>query len=199
MSSHKYRHGKRSPATAAWLSFAVLAFGVAVLFPQAPPKEPAQPPAARAPGVLLTGYAQNEKFSKFYPYFYEELKNYISSRGVPLTQPGEVGLQSDPVDLDSVLDRLPELKVRGLVYFRFDANEVGWIWLTVQCFDSVGKLLWEEKANSLWSGAMTPSGCARAAVSRIQGKLKGHIGKPGMPLRDSLTVPSPKSKSKGGK
>ncbi len=180
-----------------WFSIALLAVSPAVLSAQTVQSEPVQSPAVHRPGVLLTGYAQNEKFSKFHPYIYEELKNYLSSRGVPLTEPSEVGFQSDPVDLDRVLDRLPELGVRGLVYFRFDANEVGWIWLRVQCFDSGGKLLWEEKSNSLWSGAMTPSGCARAAVNRIQGKLKGHIGKPGLPLRDSLAVPPSKPKERG--
>ncbi len=131
----------------------------AVLSAQAARTDPLQSPTVRRPGVLLTGYAQNEKFSKFYPYFYEA-------------------------------ERLHQLTRRAAyrVYFRFDANEVGWIWLRVQCFDSIGKLLWEEKANSLWSGAMTPSGCARAAVNRIQGKIKRHVGKPGLPLRDSLVV-----------
>ncbi len=177
------------------LPLIVLVLGGLGLTAQSPPPDSA-PPTAPPRGILLTGYSQNTKFTQFYSYIYEELKNYISSRGVPLIEPGEVGLKSDPVDLDSVLDRLPGLNVRGLVYFRFDANELGWIWLTVQAFDPQGKLLWEEKSNSMWSGAMTPSGCARAAVNRIQGKLKGHVGKPGLPLRDALAVPAKKPKNK---
>lgn len=194
MFSHNYRICIWLPAAPALFCSVLLGVSPARTQPSLP--GPVQSSTPRSPGVLLTGYAQNEKFSNFYPYIYEELKNYISSRGVPLTEPSDVGFKSDPVDLNRVLDRLPDLGVRGLVYFRFDANEVGWIWLKVQCFDPVGKLLWEEKADSLWSGAMTPSGCARAAVNRIQDKLKRHVGKPGLPLRDALVVSPSKSKEK---
>jgi len=67
----------------------------------------------------------------------------------------------------------------------------------VQCFDPAGRRLWEEKSDSPWSGAMTASGCARAAVNRIQKKLQGHVGKPGLPLREALATRP--SKPKGSK
>ena len=184
------------PAAASWLGLLLLYATPAVCPAQPAQSDSARPQEIRRLGILLTGYSQNEKYSKFYPYIYEELKNYLSSRGVPLTEPGDVGLQGDSVDLNRVLDRLPELGVRGLVYFRFDANEVGWIWLRLQCFDPVGRLLWEEKTDSLWSGAMMPSGVARAAVNRMQDRLKRRIGKPGLPLRDALVEQSPKVKNK---
>lgn len=157
--------------------------------------ENTQPEVRQTPGILFAGYGQNPKFSEFFHYIYEELKNHLSSR-VVLVEPSSVNFQGDSGDLTQLLDQLPGLGVRGLVFFRADANEVGWIWLKVQCFDSLGKLLWEEKTDSLWSGAMTPSGCARAAVNRMQKKLNRRIGKAGLPERGVVEEPSKKPKKR---
>jgi hypothetical protein len=157
--------------------------------------ENAQPEVRQTAGILFTGYGQNPKFSEFFQYIHEELKNYLGAR-VVLVEPGSVNFQGDSGDLTQLLDQLPGLGVRGMVFFRVDANEVGWIWLKVQCFDSLGKLLWEEKTDSLWSGAMTPSGCARAAVNRMQKKLKRRIGKAGLPERGAVEEPPKKPKKR---
>jgi S1-C subfamily serine protease len=142
----------------------------------------AEGPARRA-GVLVSGYGSTDSFAMISV----ELLNFLSSQGVEVAnRPSEFGpMKGDAIALNYLLEAMPKIGATSLLYL---VVEHGWSTIhriKLQCFDVNGKQLWQEDSTSATSWAQSEEGAAKAALARIEDKLKRHIGKPGLVLRSS--------------
>lgn len=139
-------------------------------------------------GVLLAGYGSP---AGSFQYVYLELLNFLAVRSVNVAnRPGKFGtVEGDIQSVTFLLDYLSKLGAGSLLYLRVEHGWSNIHRISLQCYDSKGVLLWEEKTSSSTSWASTESGAARAALERLKKKLDSHLGKLGLPLKHSATEP----------
>ena len=134
----------------------------------------------RRSGVLLAGYGgPPESFS----LVFLELMNFLAANGVSIAnQPTSFSpIAGDSASLNYYLDRLNDIGAENLLYLRVNDRMGGASTLELQCFDSAGNLLWQERSQKTFT--WVSSTAAKSLVKKIKKKLKPRIGKPGLPLR----------------
>jgi hypothetical protein len=156
--------------------------------------EPLQGPAEKHRGVWVTGYGSGQ-FSSVYM----ELLDFLSTSGVEIANNGlqkvtntqETGF----MPLPSLIEMLPKTGASSLLYVKVEQGEImlgGYVRATVyfQCFDTTGRLLWDEK---VISGAVNGAD-TRFGSHGWKRKLTPHIGKPGLSLKQGQEEGSPDPK-----
>jgi len=135
----------------------------------------------KRPGVLLAGYGSpGESFQ----LVFLELMNFLAANGVIVAnRPTEIRpVRGDSVSLSYLLERLPKL-ADSLLYVTVEHGFSNVHRARVQCFNSKGQQVWEEKSSSTWTWATTEQGAAKAVAEQLKRKLKNRIGQPELPLR----------------
>jgi hypothetical protein len=139
-------------------------------------------PVEKRPGVLIAGYGSP---AGAFHYVFLELQNVLSAFGVVVAnRPSATLPVSD--DSASIQNLLRVIQTQGsdaLLYVTVEHGISNVHRARLQCFDKEGKLLWEERASSTWTWAVSEQGAASAVVKQLQKKLKSHVGKPGLPVR----------------
>ncbi len=144
---------------------------------------PLQGQAEKHRGVWVAGHGSSQ-FSSVYM----ELLDFLSSSGVEIANYGlqkvtdtqETGF----MPLSSLIETLPKTGADSLLYVKVEQGEImlgGYVRATVyfQCFDTTGRLLWDEK---VISGAVDGRD-TRLGSHGWKRKLTPHIGKPGLLLK----------------
>ena len=134
----------------------------------------------RRSGVLLAGYgAPPESFS----LVFLELMNFLAANGVSIANhPSSFSpIAGDNASLNYYLEHLNTVGADYLLYLKVDDMVWDASKLELQCFDSAGNLLWQEKAKKTFSWISTIG--AKSLAKKIKKKLKPRIGKPGLPLK----------------
>ncbi len=144
---------------------------------------PLQGQAEKHRGVWVAGHGSSQ-FSSVYM----ELLDFLSSSGVGIANYGlqkvtdtqETGF----MPLSSLIETLPKTGADSLLYVKVEQGEImlgGYVRATVyfQCFDTTGRLLWDEK---VISGAVDGRD-TRLGSHGWKRKLTPHIGKPGLLLK----------------
>jgi V8-like Glu-specific endopeptidase len=145
--------------------------------------EPLKAQAEKHRGVWVTGYGSGQ-FSSVYM----ELLDFLSTSGVEIANFGlqkvtntqETGF----MPMSSLIEMLPKTGANSLLYVKVEQGEImlgGYVRATVyfQCFDTTGRLLWDEKVKS---GAVNGAD-TRFGSHGWKSKLIPHIGKPGLLLK----------------
>jgi len=137
--------------------------------------------AEKRPGVLVAGHGPTESLQ----FFFVELQNALTVNGVLIANAPSALRQSND-DSYSIQNLLRRVKTQGSDSLLYLTVEHGWSNIhraQIQCFNSDGKLLWEEKASSATTMAVTEQGAAKAVMNQLTKKIKSHLGKPGLPAR----------------
>lgn len=145
-------------------------------------------------GVWVGGYGSGQ-FSSVYM----ELLDFLSTSGVEIANYGlqkvtntqETGF----MPLSSLIAMLPKTGADSLLYMKVEQGEImlgGYVRATVyfQCFDTTGRLLWDEK---VISGAVNGAD-TRFGSHGWKRKLTPHIGGPGLLLKQGQEEGSPEPK-----
>jgi hypothetical protein len=138
--------------------------------------------AEKHPGVWVAGYGYP---SGSFQAVYMGMVDFLSSSGVGIANygPQKFGSPSETgyMPLSTLLDLISKVGADSLLYMNVGQNRWGTVvTIHMQCFDSAGKLLWEEKATS-------PSADGSAGIFRSgwKKKLAPHIGQPGLTVRQN--------------
>jgi tetratricopeptide (TPR) repeat protein len=142
-------------------------------------------PAARTekhPGVWVSGYGYP---AGSFQSVYMGLVDFLSSSGVEIANSAPEKFtslrESGFTPLSAVLETASKAGADSLLYLKTERNELqGVTTIHMQCFDSAGKLLWEEKATSPWADGSP--GVIRLGWKK---KLAPHVGKPGLILKQA--------------
>lgn len=147
----------------------------------------------KKPGVLVAGYGSS---GESFQFVFIELLNFLAASGVAVANQASDfrAVRGDHGSLNYLLESLPKLGATALMYATVEHGYSNIHRARLQCFDVKGTLLWEEKASSTWTWAMTEEGAARAVVEQLKKKLKPRLGKPGLPFRQT-SPPSPTVKN----
>jgi len=159
--------------------------------------EPLKSQAEQHRGVWVGGYGSGQ-FSSVYM----ELLDFLSTSGVEIANYGLQKVTNTQengfMPLSSLIAMLPKTGADSLLYIKVEQGVImlgGYVRITVyfQCFDTTGRLLWDEKViNGAVNGAD-----ARMNFSMRPGwkrKLTPHIGKPGLLLKQGQKEGSPEPK-----
>jgi hypothetical protein len=119
-----------------------------------------------------------------------EFINYLASRGVRAKN-AFAGRLSDAtlgrsaeVALPNLMSRAVETKASAVlyVYIHFRGMEN----MRVECYSPDGRKLWQEKVSA--SLGLSPAGMTDSFVRRMKGRLEKHIGKPGLPISNTVAA-----------
>jgi hypothetical protein len=152
------------------------------------------PQAEKRPGVWVAGYGYP---AGSFDYVYMELIDLLGSSNVELanTGPQKTASVSETgyTPLSDILAAISKSGAGSLLYVKVeDAGRwyPGLVNVHFQCFDSSGKLLWEENASRVW-----PNGNHTGLKSGWKSKVIPHIGGPGLLLKQT----SPESQTSANK
>jgi tetratricopeptide (TPR) repeat protein len=140
------------------------------------------PQTDKHPGVWVSGYGYPAgSFQSVYMGLVDFLSSSrvaIANRGAQkFTNPNETGF----MPLSAILEVASKAGADSLLYVKTERNEwQGVTTIYMQCFDSAGRLLWEEKATSPWANGSP--GIIRSGWKK---KLAPHVGKPGLILKQA--------------
>jgi S1-C subfamily serine protease len=145
--------------------------------------------AERHRGVWIYGYGYP---AGSFQYIYMDLMDFLGAHGVEVANrhPQKFAPTDETgyLPLSTVLEAVSKAGADSLLYVKVEpalqnGNNVK---IYMQCFDSTGRLLWEEKASSLssWGGGM------RGGIGQMEKKLASHVGKPGLMLKQALAEAS---------
>lgn len=137
---------------------------------------------AKRPGVWVAGYGYP---SGSFQSVYMGVVDYLGSSGVAIANYApqkfaslnETGYRP----LSTLLDEISKTGADSLLYIKVEQK--GWggvVTIHLQCFDSAGKPLWEEKATSPWA-----DGSAGVFRSGWKKKLAPHVGQPGLTMKEA--------------
>ena len=134
-------------------------------------------------GVLIAGYGSP---APSFQFVFLELENTLTADGVQIANRSSAMQQvnGDSVSIQNLLNIAQRQGSDSLLYLTIEHGSLPTNhYARLQCFDVSGKLLWEEKASSMGHWAPTDQAAAKAVAEQLKKKLKGHAGKPGLPLR----------------
>jgi hypothetical protein len=178
----------------------LLLLATAVLAQQAVTSGSSGAPALKSAGVYYAAFRTSAHISRSSPDIFhsvsQDLLSHLKSKGVPIVADPERGVleTSDQMSTESML-RLAKLAgASNLLLVTVDRPAASWIKITVQSFDETGKKLWEESADkkSGLSGKTAP----HEVTEKIKSKLEAHLGKDGLPMATTASVPAAESSSK---
>jgi len=155
---------------------------------------PLKSQAVQHRGVWVAGYGSGQ-FSSVYM----ELLDFLSTSGVEIANYGLQKVTNTQengfMPLSSLIAMLPKTGADSLLYIKVEQGVImlgGYVRITVyfQCFDTTGRLLWDEKVKS---------GAVNGADTRLgshgwKRKLTPHIGEPGLLRKQSQDEGSPEPK-----
>jgi hypothetical protein len=121
-----------------------------------------------------------------FQFVFLELENALTADGVQLANaPSRMQqVNGDSVSVQNLLTVAQRQGSDSLLYLTIEHGSLPISHhARIQCFDVTGKLLWEEKASSIGHWAPTDEAAAKAVSEQLKKKLKGHVGKAGLPLR----------------
>jgi hypothetical protein len=135
------------------------------------------PIAERRPGLLIAGYGAAEYFQSIFL----EVENALTTYGVLIAnRPAEIGtVTGDSASIQNLIGVLQQRGHDSLLYLTVE-NTGFKIRANVQCFDSKGVLLWQQKITNRFS--ITFEGAVRNVVDQLKKMLKTRAGKPGLGL-----------------
>ena len=140
---------------------------------------------ARHSGVMLTGMSGPGTPQGSFAFIYVQLLDFLSAKGVDvMNETASFQTQTSQVaSLNYYLEHLPASGASGLLYMIVERPRNYKYIIRLQCFDSSGKLLWEEKeSKDGWS----ETGATSGVLDKIEKKLLHHIGSPGLTLKTKL-------------
>ena|SRR5215831_1426292 len=143
------------------------------------------PPGTKLDGVYYVAYRTPAHVSRSSPDVFHEVANDM----LDLLKKNDVNVVADPergtietnelFSLDSLLSLTKNAGATSLLYLTVDRPAMSWLKLTLQCYDSSGKLLWEEHASS--SGGLSGKGASSKTMENIKKKLLPRLAQPGLP------------------
>jgi hypothetical protein len=146
--------------------------------------------AKRHRGVWIYGYGYP---AGSFQYIYMDLLDFLGAHGVEVANRSRQKFaptdETGYVPLSTVLEAVAKSGADSLLYAKVEPAAANGVKIYMQCFDSAGRLLWEEKASSTnsWTGGI------RGGIGQMEKKLASHIGKPGLMLKQAQTEePAPK-------
>lgn len=105
----------------------------------------------------------------------DSLADFLKEKGV------SVKVQPIGAARTEVVEKLPSLGAKSLVYLTVDIAAQFSDSMKIECFDEAGKRIWEEKSTK--SFGISPESVAKDLLEEIQEKLGPHLGKPGLPTK----------------
>lgn len=107
----------------------------------------------------------------------DELTDFLADKKVSVKQ-----MDGDSKSRSNYVERLSSLGGESLLYITVDiADNNPKDTLKVQCFDTQGKMLWEEETKTGLI-VMSSSSAAKSLVGKMKKKLESHVGKLGLPV-----------------
>jgi hypothetical protein len=101
-----------------------------------------------------------------------------------------VALMSDPsrpmvqtqetIPQETLLNLTKDAGANYLLVVTVDRPATSWLKVTIQCFDSSGKSLWEEQAS--YGGGMTGKKAVEKVLEKLSRQLEPRWGQPGLPI-----------------
>ncbi len=121
----------------------------------------------------------------------DQLQNHLVSKQVMLRADPERNPfhTSELFSTESLLKLAKEAGASHLLYLTVERPTSKWIKLTLQCFDSSGKLLWEEMTQN--GGGFSGKGGVRKALEQMKQKLDARLGGPGLPVAKPVSPAVP--------
>lgn len=136
-------------------------------------------------GVYYVAYRTPAHVARSSPDVFHEVANEI----VEFLKKSEVNVVADPergtietnelFSLDSLMGLTRNAGASSLLYVTVDRPATSWLKMTLQCYNSSGKLLWEEHASA--SGGLSGKGAPAKVIENLRKKLSPRIGQPGLP------------------
>jgi len=141
--------------------------------------------SAPAEGLYYVAYRTPAHVSRSSPEVFHEVANdmldFLRQHDVNIVADPERGtIQTNELfSTDSLLKLARDAGANYLLYVTVDRPAASWLKVTVECYDSSGKVLWAESASakSGLSGKNAPS----KTMDALKKKLAPRIGQPGLP------------------
>lgn len=149
---------------------------------------------AKTDGLYYVAYRTPAHISRSSPDVFHEIANQM----LDFLKKSDVNIIADPergtiktnelFSMDSLLNLTKDAGASHLLYVTVDRPATSWVKVTLQCYDSSGKLLWEENASakSGFSGKGAPS----KTLESLKKKLLPRIGQPGLPKLQKAALPA---------
>jgi hypothetical protein len=138
-------------------------------------------------GIMLAGLSGPGTPQGSFEFIYVQLLDFLSGKGVDMMDETASfsPMTSRVVSLNYYLEKLPTSGASGLLYMLVEHPYNFKETIQIRCFDTQGKLLWEEKeSHSGWS----ETGASNGVLEKIEKKLLPRIGSPGLPLKQDKPV-----------
>ena len=108
-----------------------------------------------------------------------EFREYLTSnRVVVLTENNVLALGAE-LPLSAVQEMARDSGSAYLMYVLVDRPMSKWLKVTVRCYDSSGRTIWQEEASA--GSGFSPKNVARDALQKLRVKLNPRLGQPGLP------------------
>ena len=121
----------------------------------------------------------------------DEAADFLKSQNVIIAEdPERKMIQADNgISIDTLLGVTRDVGADHLLVLTVDRPFSAWIKLTLQCFDTTGKLLWQEVVSS-GAGNMSGKSGEKTALERLKRALAPRLGGVGLPLSTSTPAPT---------
>jgi len=142
-------------------------------------------PAAKLDGVYYVAYRTPAHVTRSSPEVFHEVANemleFLKKKDVNVIADPERGTieTNELFSLDSLMDLTKNAGASSLLYVTVDRPAASWLKMTLQCYDSSGKLLWEEHASA--SSGFSGKGAPTKVMENLKKKLSSRIGQTGLP------------------
>lgn len=151
------------------------------------------PNSAKPDGVYYVAYRTPSHVTRSSPDVFHEVANdtlqFLKENDVNIIADPERGTiqTSELFSTDSLLNLTRNAGADYLLYVTVDRPVASWLKVTLQCYDSSGKALWEEHASS--AGGLSGKGAPAKTMESLKKKLLLRIGQPGLPKLQKPTQP----------
>lgn len=142
-------------------------------------------PTTKLDGVYYVAYRTPAHVARSSPDVFHEVANEMAE----FLKKSDVNVVADPergtietnelFSLDSLMGLTKNAGASSLLYVTVDRPATSWLKMTLQCYNSSGKLLWEEHASA--SGGLSGKGAPSKVIENLRKKLSPRIGQPGLP------------------
>jgi hypothetical protein len=132
-------------------------------------------------------HVRNSKPEVFHG-FASDLLSFLKQKDVPITVDPDRGTieTESSMSVESMLNIARQTGANSLLFVTVDRPFTKWIKVTVQSYDSSGKLLWEEESSD--GSSMTGKGGYQKTLIRIESSLSKRLRTPGLPVSTKATL-----------
>ena len=145
-------------------------------------------------GVYYVAYRTPAHVTRSSPDIFHEIANemldFLKKNDVNIIADPERGTiqTSELFSTDSLLNLTRSAGATYLLYVTVDRPATSWLKVTLQCYDSSGKVLWEENASA--KSGLTGKAAPSKTMESLKKKLGPRIGQPGLPKLQKPALPA---------